>query len=50
MQGWEVLYSESLEKTWKEKMEDWKQRPKCKSQKMQRSIREPTAERIIVID
>ena len=30
IQGWEVLYSEHLEKTWKEKMEDWKQRPKCK--------------------
>merc|ERR1711902_210205 len=28
--GWEVLYSEHLEKTWKEKMEDWKQRPKSK--------------------
>ena len=33
VQGWEVLYSESLEKSWKEKMEDWKARPKCKSQK-----------------
>merc|ERR1711992_456899 len=28
--GWEVLYSEHLEKTGKEKMEDWKQRPKSK--------------------
>merc|ERR1712203_683474 len=28
--GWEVLYSESLEKSWKEKMEDWKARPKSK--------------------
>merc|ERR1712242_66438 len=25
--GWEVLYSEHLEKTWKEKMEDWLKRP-----------------------
>merc|ERR1719216_114448 len=28
--GREVLYSESLEKSWKEKMEDWKARPKSK--------------------
>merc|ERR1712061_872632 len=28
--GWEVLYSESLEKTWKEKMDEWTGRPKTK--------------------
>lgn len=30
-QGWDVLYSEMLEKTWKEKMEEWGNRPKCKT-------------------
>merc|ERR1712186_124286 len=28
--GWEVLYAELLEKTWKEKMDDWGKRPKAK--------------------
>merc|ERR1719370_377759 len=28
--GWDVLYAELLEKTWKEKMDDWGKRPKAK--------------------
>merc|ERR1712110_819061 len=28
--GWDVLYTEVLEKTWKEKMDDWGKRPKAK--------------------
>ena len=28
MKGWDVLYAELLEKTWKEKMDDWGKRPK----------------------
>merc|ERR1712095_174539 len=28
--GWEVLYAELLEKSWKEKMDDWTKRPKSK--------------------
>merc|ERR1712095_57266 len=28
--GWEVLYTELLEKTWKEKMDEWTGRPKSK--------------------
>merc|ERR1711950_88159 len=28
--GWDVLYVELLEKTWKEKMDDWGKRPKAK--------------------
>merc|ERR1712107_480056 len=27
--GWDVLYAELLEKTWKEKMDDWGKRPKA---------------------
>ena len=27
-QGWDVLYAELLEKTWKEKMDEWGKRPK----------------------
>ncbi len=26
--GWDVLYAELLEKTWKEKMDEWSKRPK----------------------
>ena len=29
--GWDVLYTELLEKTWKEKMDEWTGRPKCKN-------------------
>merc|ERR1712088_746286 len=28
--GWDVLYAELLEKTWKEKMDDWGERPSKK--------------------
>merc|ERR1712231_2803 len=28
--GWDVLYAELMEKTWKEKMDDWGKRPKAK--------------------
>jgi len=28
--GWDVLYAELLEKTWKEKMDEWGKRPKAK--------------------
>merc|ERR1712127_243974 len=28
--GWDVLYAELMEKTWKEKMDDWGKRPKSK--------------------
>ena len=28
MKGWDVLYAELLEKTWKEKMDEWGKRPK----------------------
>ena len=28
--GWDVLYAELLEKSWKEKMDEWTGRPKCK--------------------
>merc|ERR1712157_699924 len=28
--GWDVLCAELLEKTWKEKMDDWTKRPKTK--------------------
>merc|ERR1711862_586455 len=28
--GWDVLYAELLEKTWKEKMDEWSKRPKAK--------------------
>lgn len=28
VQGWDVLYAELLEKTWKEKMDEWGKRPK----------------------
>jgi hypothetical protein len=28
MKGWDVLYAELLEKTWKEKMDEWSKRPK----------------------
>ena len=27
--GWDVLYTELLEKTWKEKMDEWTGRAKC---------------------
>merc|ERR1711908_163176 len=27
--GWDVLYAELLEKTWKEKMDEWSKRPKA---------------------
>ena len=27
-QGWDVLYAELLEKSWKEKMDEWGKRPK----------------------
>ena len=30
IQGWDVLYAELLEKTWKEKMDEWGKRPKSK--------------------
>ena len=30
--GWTVLYSEVLEKDWKEKHEDWVKRSRCESQ------------------
>jgi len=30
LKGWEVLYSEGLEKDWKEKHEDWAKRYKGK--------------------
>ena len=29
LQGWVILYSEVLEKDWKEKHEDWVQRSRC---------------------
>ena len=28
--GWDVLYAELLEKSWKEKMDEWTGRAKCK--------------------
>ena len=33
--GWDVLYTELLEKTWKEKMDEWTGRPKCKLRSIQ---------------
>ena len=30
--GWDVLYSELLEKGWKEKMDEWTGRAKCEFQ------------------
>ena len=31
--GWDVLYTELLEKNWKEKMDEWTGRPKCEYRK-----------------
>ena len=33
--GWDVLYTELLEKTWKEKMDEWTGRPKCNREHVQ---------------
>ena len=30
--GWDVLYTELLEKSWKEKMDEWTGRAKCECQ------------------
>ena len=31
--GWDVLYTELLEKSWKEKMDEWTGRAKCRFHK-----------------
>ena len=36
--GWDVLYTELLEKTWKEKMDEWTGRPKCNNTKYQSQV------------
>ena len=36
--GWDVLYTELLEKTWKEKMDEWSKRPKGERERLPESF------------